>query len=184
MGKLGKYLSAPRVIGVAWVMCLLPPWPILSRQSQTIKPKLGKRLWSEGGKRHSQKKKKRRVLVKCVAAAAKSCHSCPTLCDAIDGSPTGSSVPGVLQARILEWVAISFSNAGKWKVKVKSLSRVRLLATPWTVAFQAPLSMGFSRHEYWSGVPLPSPVKCVTPPKRCLCWLSPPTSRCWDRVIG
>ena len=66
--------------------------------------------------------------------------------------------PGILKARTLEWVAISFSNAWKWKVKVKSLSRVRLLATPWTVAHQAPPSMGFSRQEYWSGVPLPSPA--------------------------
>ena len=87
------------------------------------------------------------------AAAAKSLQSCPTLCDPIDGSPPGSPVPGILQARTLEWVAISFSNAGKWKVKVKSLSRVRLLATPWTAAYQAPPSMGFSRQEYWSGVP-------------------------------
>ena len=92
-----------------------------------------------------------------AAAAAKSLQSCPTLCDAIDDSPPGSSVPGILQARTLEWVAISFSNAWKWKVKVKSLSRVRPSATPWTAAFQAPLSMGFSRQEYWSGVPLPSP---------------------------
>ena len=91
-----------------------------------------------------------------AAAAAKSLQSCPTLCDPIDGSPPGSSVPGILQARILEWVAISFSNAWKWKVKVKLLSRVRLLATPWTAVHQAPLSMGFSRQEYWSGVPLPS----------------------------
>ena len=79
-----------------------------------------------------------------------------TLCDPINGSPPGSTVPGILQARILEWVAISFSSAWKWKVKVKSLSRLRLLATSWTVAHQAPLSMGFSRQEYWSGVPLPS----------------------------
>ena len=89
-----------------------------------------------------------------AAAAAKSLQSCPTLCDPIDSSPPGSSVPGILQARTLEWVAISFSNACKWKVKVKSLSRVRLLATPWTAAYQAPQSMGFSRQEYWSGVPL------------------------------
>ena len=82
---------------------------------------------------------------------------CPTLCDPIDGSPSGSPVTGILQARTLERVAISFSNAWKWKVKVKSLSRVRLLATPWTAAQQAPLSMGFSRQEYWSGLPLPSP---------------------------
>ena len=92
------------------------------------------------------------------AAAAKSFQSCPTLCDPIDGSPPGSPVPGILQARTLEGLAISFSNAWKWKVKVKSLSRVRLLATPCTTAHQAPLSMGFSRQEYWSGVPLPSPT--------------------------
>ena len=92
-----------------------------------------------------------------VCHAAKSLQSCLTLCDPIDGSPPGSPVPGILQARTLEWVAISFSNAWKWKVKVKSLSCVRLLATPWTAAFQAPPSMGFSRQEDWSGVPLPSP---------------------------
>ena len=91
------------------------------------------------------------------AAAAKSPQSCPTLCDPLDGSPPGSPVPGILQARILEWVAISFSNAWKWKVKVKSLSRVWLFATPWTAAYQAPPPMGFSRQEHWSGVPLPSP---------------------------
>ena len=88
-----------------------------------------------------------------AAAAAKSLQSCPTLCDPIDGSPPGSAIPGVLQARTLEWVAISFSNAWKWKVKVKSLSRARLLATPWTTAYQAPPSMGFSRQEYRSGLP-------------------------------
>ena len=79
----------------------------------------------------------------------------------IDGSPPGFPVPGILQARTLEWVAISFSNAWKWKEKVKSLSRVQLLATPWTAAYQAPPSMGFSRQEYWSGVPLPSPWGCL-----------------------
>ena len=93
-----------------------------------------------------------------AGCAAKSLQSCPTLCDPIDGSPPGSPVPGILPARTLEWVAISFSNAWKWKVKVKSLSRVQLLATPWTAAYQAPPSMGFSRQEYWSGVPLPSPM--------------------------
>ena len=98
------------------------------------------------------------VYVCYAAAAAKSLSSCPTLCDPIDGSPPGTLIPGILQARTLEWVAISFSNAWKWKVKVKSLSRVRLLATPCTAAHQAPLSMGFSRQEYWSGVPLPSPM--------------------------
>ena len=88
---------------------------------------------------------------------AKSLQSCPTLCDPIDGSPTGSHVPGILQARTPEWAAISLSNEWKWKVEVKSLSRVRPSATPWTAALQAPPSMGFSRQEYWSGVPLPSP---------------------------
>ena len=75
------------------------------------------------------------------------------LCNPIDGSPTGSPVPGILQARTLEWVAISFSNAWKWKVKVKLLNRVRPSATPWTAALQAPPCMGFSRQEYWSRVP-------------------------------
>ena len=101
-----------------------------------------------------------RVFVSAAAAAAKSLQSCPTLCDPIDGSPPGSSVPGILQARTLEWVAISFSNAWKCKVKVKSLSRVWLLATPWTVAYQALPSVVFSRQEYWSRVPLPSPDYC------------------------
>ena len=96
-------------------------------------------------------------LSACVAAAAKSLQSCLTLGDPIDGSPPGSPVSGILQARTLEWVTISFSNTWKWKVKVKSLSLVRLLATPWTAAHQTALSMGFSRQEYWSGVPLPSP---------------------------
>ena len=98
-----------------------------------------------------------------AAAAGKLLQSCPTLCDPIDGSPTGSAVPGILQARTLEWVAISFSNAWKWKVKVKSLSRVRLCATPWTAAHQAPPSMGFSRQKYWSGVPSPSPSHWGSP---------------------
>ena len=88
-----------------------------------------------------------------AAAAAKSLQSCPTLCDPIDGSPRGFPVPGILQARTLEWVAISFSNAWKWKVKGKSLSHVWLVATPWTAAYQAPPSMGFSRYDYWSGLP-------------------------------
>ena len=75
----------------------------------------------------------------------------------IDGSPPGSPIPGILQARTLEWVAISSSNAWKWNLKVKLPSHVRLFSTPWTAAYQAPPSMGFSRQEYWSGVPLPSP---------------------------
>ena len=97
-----------------------------------------------------------------AAAAAKSLQLCPTLCDPIDGSPPGSPDPGTLQARTLEWVAISFYKVKwkwkwKWKVKVKSLSRVRLLVTPWTAAHQALPSTRFSRQEYWSGLPLPSP---------------------------
>ena len=108
-----------------------------------------------------------------AAAAAKSLQSCSTLCDPIDGSLPGSPVPGTLQARTLEWVAISFSNAWKWKGKVKLLSRVRLLVTPWTAAYQAPLSMGFSRQEYWIGVPLPSPViyKYMAVNKEMMYWL-------------
>ena len=90
-----------------------------------------------------------------IAAAARSLQSCLTLCDPIDGSPPGSPVPGILQARTLEWVAISFSKGWKRKVKVKLLSRVRLLATAWTAAHQALPSMGFSRREYWSGVSSP-----------------------------
>ena len=101
---------------------------------------------------------KSKTLVEGAAAAAKSFQSCLTLCDPTDGNPPGFPVPVILQARTLEWVAISFSNAWKWKVKVK-FSRVRLLATPWTAAYQATPSMGFSRQEYWSGLSLPSPVE-------------------------
>ena len=104
---------------------------------------------------------------------AKSLQSCPTLCDPIDGSPPGFPIPGILQARTLEWVAISFSNAWKWKVKGKSLSHVRPSATPWTSAFQAPLSMEFSRQEYWSGVPLPSPMNADTAVQKLLVCLWP-----------
>ena len=107
-------------------------------------------------------------------SAAKSLQSCPTLCDPIDSSLPGFPVPGILQARTLEWVAISFSNAWKWKVKVKSLSHVRLCATPWTTTYQAPRSMGFSRHEYWSGVPLPSPIITLN-----TCRINSPLKRQW-----
>ena len=96
-----------------------------------------------------------------AAAAAKSLQSCPTLCDPTDSSPPGSAIPGILQARTLEWAAISFSIAWKWKVKVKSLSHVWPFRTPWTAAHQAPPSMGFSRQEYWSGLPLPSPLRLL-----------------------
>ena len=104
------------------------------------------------------------------------------LCDPIDGSPPGSPVPGILQARTLEWVAISFSNAWKWKVKVKSLSRVPLLATPWTAAHQAPQSVGFSRQEYWSGAPLPSPFGWLhNIEQSSLCYAADP---CWLSVFA
>ena len=109
-----------------------------------------KPLWKTDGGRLEQ------INSYAATAAAKSLQLCPTLCDPRDSSPPGSPVPGILQARTLEWVAISFSDAWKWKVKVKSLSRVRLLATPWTAAHQAPPSIGFSKQEYWSGLPLPS----------------------------
>ena len=106
------------------------------------------------------------------AAAAKSLQLCPTLCDPTDGSPPGSPVPGILQARTLEWVAISFSSVWKWTVKVKSLSPVWLFATPWTAAYQAPPSMGFSRQEYWSGVPLPSPRPSLRTFKDSVSWVA------------
>ena len=117
------------------------------------------------------------------ATVAKSLQSCLTLCDPIDGRPPGSSVPGILQARTLEWVAIAFCNSWAWKVKVKSLSHVRLFVTPWTAAFQAPPSMGFSRQEYWSGVPLPSPAEV---PSRA--WIqggseSQLPARCWAGAL-
>ena len=89
--------------------------------------------------------------------AAKSLQSCPTLCDLIDGSPPGSPVPGILKARTMEWVAISFSNVWKWKVKVKSFSHIWLITTRWTAVHQASPSVGFSRQEHCSGVALPSP---------------------------
>ena len=94
-----------------------------------------------------------------AAAVAKSLQSCPTLCDPIDGSLQGSTIPGILQARTLEWVVISFSSAWKWKVKLKLLSRVWLLATPQTAAHQAPPSLGFSRQEHWSGLSFPPPMQ-------------------------
>ena len=96
-----------------------------------------------------------------AAAAAKSLQSCPTLCDPIDSSPPGSSVPGILQARILECVPFP-SPMHEREVKVKSLSCVQLFKTPWTVAYQAPPSMGFSRQEYWSGLSFPSPTRGST----------------------
>jgi len=111
-------------------------------------------------------------------AAAKSPQSCPTLCDPIDGSPTGSPIPGILQARTLEWVAIAFSNAWKWKVKVKSLSCVQLLATPWTAAYQAPPSVGFSKQEYWSGLLLPGCITICLEVGTQILWASPSCLSC------
>ena len=116
-------------------------------------------IWNVNLNKARTKSKQQICKSSLAAAAAKSLQLCPTLCDPVDGSPPGSPVPGILQARTLEWVAISFSNAWKWKVKVKPLSCVWLLATPRTAAHQAPPSMGFSRQEYWSGVPLPSPKR-------------------------
>ena len=138
----------PRFLNKVLGICIFAQWPINCVPVSDTNPKMlclydHKRFFS---------------FFKVAATAAKSLQSCPTLCDPIDGSPPGSAIPGILQARTLEWVAISFSNAWKWKVKVKSLSRVRLLTIPWTAAHQAPPSMGFSRQEYWSGVPLPSPL--------------------------
>ena len=104
-----------------------------------------------------------------AATAAKSLQSCPTLCDPIDGSPPGSLIPEILQARTLEWVAISFSKAWKWKLKGKSLSHARLFATPWTAAHQAPPSMRFSRQGYWSGLPFPSPTALRAQKSPCTC---------------
>ena len=128
--------------------------------------KLSKRRLSLGGYvRHSVIYLWRSISIminSAAATASKSLQSCLTLCDPIDGSPPGSPFPGILQARTLEWADILFSNIWKWKVKVKLLSRVRLLATPWTAAYQAPPSMGFCRQECWSGVPLSSPKRFYT----------------------
>ena len=101
------------------------------------------------------------ILHEDAAAAAKSLQSCLTLCNPID-SPPGSSVPGILQARILEWVAISFSNACTHTLS--RFSRVRLCETLWTAAHQAPLFLGFSRQEYLSGLPFPSPKEMLFNP--------------------
>ena len=125
----------------------------------TIQPRERRKscYWGHYAKWNKTDRERQILFNLTYAAAAKSLQSCPTLCDPKGGSPPGSLVPGILQARTLEWVAISFSNAWKWKVKMKSLSHVWLLATPRTAAYQAPPSMGFSRQEYWSGLPLPSP---------------------------
>ena len=136
-------------------MSSLPPWANLTDLLQTPS------LTFPGKTHHSSS-----ILPSqdsSAAAAAEWLQWCPTLCDTRDGSPPGSPIPGILQTRTLEWVAISFSNAWKWKVKVKSLSHVQLFTTLWTAAYQAPLSTGFSRQEYWSGVPLHSPEDSSSP---------------------
>ena len=125
---------------------------------------LGSKITADGDCSHEIQKRLllgSKTMISSAAAAAKSLQSCPTLCDPINSSSRGSPVPGILQARTLEWVAISFSTAWKWNVKVKSLSHVRLLVTPWTAASQASPSMGFSRQEYWSGVPLPANITYI-----------------------
>ena len=132
-------------------MWILISWDVSSILWISIHPLTIAFLWSTIAGRQC-----RGIRHSCKVPVAKSLQSCPTLCGPIYGSPLGSPVPGILQARTLEWVAISFSNAWKWKVKVKSLS-VQLLAIPWTAAYEDPPSMRFSRQEYWSRLPLPSP---------------------------
>ena len=111
-----------------------------------------------------------KIIVSCITKCMLlllSCFSSVRLCvTPRDSRPPGSAIPGILQARTLEWVAISFSNAWQWKVKVKPLSHVWLFATPWTAAYQAPPSVGFSRQEYWSWLPLPSPNQVYEPPTK------------------
>ena len=112
-----------------------------------------------------------------AAAAAKSLQSCLSLCDPIDGSPPGSAVPGILQERTLEWVAISFSNAWKWKVKGKSVSRVWLFTTPWTAAYHAPPFMGFCYSIwFWRLCPWRS---CSS-----VCWYVAPRYRSRPEQLG
>ena len=157
----GKTTALTRQTFVGKVMFLL--LNMLSRLDITFLPRSQRLLisWLQSPSAvllEPKKIKSEQLLIFIAAATAdKSLQSCPTLCDPTDSSPPGFPVPGILQVRTLEWVAISFSNAWKWKVKVKSLGHVWLFATPWTAAYQAPPSMGFSRQEYWNGVPLPSP---------------------------
>ena len=135
------------ITSIVWCGKFLPHWTTVTHRNKTLLPsKMPKCLYQN------------LYYTGYYAATAMSLQLCSTLCNPIEGSPQGSPIPETLHARTLEWVAISFSNAWKWKVKVKSLSRVRLLTTPWTAAYQAPQSMGFSRQECWSGLPLPSPI--------------------------
>ena len=153
-------LSCVQLFVTLWIVAHQPPLSMgFSRQEYWIGvpfPSPGGSSWPRNRTHISHTASRFFTIWATAAADAKSLQSCPTLSDPRDGSPSGSSFPGILQARTLEWVAISFSNAWKWTVKVKSLSRVRLFTTPRTAAYQAPPSMGFSRQEYWSGVPSPS----------------------------
>ena len=119
--------------------------------------------------REQRKLCKRRICIWFLTATAKLLQSGLTVWPHRQ-QPPGSTIPGILQARTLELVAISFSNAWKWKVKVRSLSRVWPSVTAWTAAHQAPPSMGFSRQEYWSGVPLPSLFEGYTSSKMKIRW--------------
>ena len=157
-------LGQPSIAYSPWALCTTKIYLTKYRQkvSSTQCP-LDQLLKNVVSNQHMDKCNVRKIKTErnsspAAAAAAKLLQSCLTLWDPIDGGPLGSFVPGILQARRLEGVAVSFSNAWKWKVKVKSLSRVRLLATPWTAAHQAPPSLGFSRREDWSGLPFPSPM--------------------------
>ena len=147
-----RYICFINVYSLIDLLWLVPKCPkVHSKQKPVVLYCCSPRVLREGPWR---------TLMKAVSFPL---QSCLTLCDPIDGSPPGSAIPGILQARTLEQVATSFSNAWKWKMKMKSLSRVRLFATPWTAAYQAAPSMGFSRQEYWSGVPLPSPWRFPLP---------------------
>ena len=152
--RFTRHFPVPCFIPFLWAVSDVRDAGMITAVSQLRKSALCFWLHPKWGKEDNN------VLV----AAAKSLQSCPTLCNPIDGSPPSSAIPGILQARTLEWVAISFSNAWKWKVKVKSLSHVRPPVTPWTAAYQAPPSMGFSRQGYWSGVPSPSPMSWLKDP--------------------
>ena len=134
-------------------------WKRSAQVARLAKGAMSRRTKKKRKENQRPRSKEAAAAAAAAAAGAKTLQSCPPLCNPIDSSPPGSPVPGILQARILEWVAMSYSNAWKSTVKVKSLSHVWLLATPWTAAYQAPPSMGFSRQEYWSEVPLPSPGK-------------------------
>ena len=142
-----RYETSPRAQCCYKDFCLLPSWKTCRRRDNKNCPD-SFNLLDQNRDSIQCLSMSKTELYHAAAAAAKSLQSCPTLCDPVDGSPPGSPIPETLQAGTPEQVAISLSNAWKWKVKVKSLSHVRLLATPWTAAYQVPPSMGFSRQEY------------------------------------